>query len=288
MEPTHKSELICYICIILIIILSAIISLTYSDSVDPSKKSYSLMFDDSSTTFQHEEGGVTFVIDDFDQAGDKTMSISDLVDNTVGNDYSIYASEFSNGRQLIDLDIKFDNQQLGSFHTSNGKSTQIEISVNKQFKLGEYHGWFILPGPNGFSIPITLSTPPVVLPSMLIIIIGALTSIIVIEVTRLADFYIQEKVSNDITIMADPRVAAVVNYKINFFKERYSGITTIIKQTLLSFLPAMFALGLALFAFINNEMVTTVLELNFENVVGLFLLGAGIESIKELFNRTNV
>jgi hypothetical protein len=53
-------------------------------------------------------------------------------------------------------------------------------------------------------------------------------------------------------------------------------------------LPAVFALALAFAAFINNELVTNVVVLDFQSVVTLFVLGAGIESIKELFSKTDV
>jgi hypothetical protein len=286
MEISTKTEIICIPSAIIIAILIAIIVLAYPNSINPREDEYSVMFKESDITFQHDETGVTFVIDKIDQVGTKSMSISDLVDNPVGNDYSIFATMFSNGGQLIDLDFRFDNQPLLAFQTSLGQPTLIEISVNKQFGLGKYHGWFILPGPNGFSIPITLSTPPLIAQSMMIIIIGALTSIIVIEIARLADYRIQNKLKLNATIIADPIFASKVDRKIKVFEDRYSGITAIIKQASLSFLPALFALALALFAFINNELVTKVLELNFQNVVALFLLGAGIESLKELFNQS--
>jgi hypothetical protein len=64
------------------------------------------------------------VIDNFDQVGNKPMSISDLIDSHTRNDYSVYASEFSKGGQLINLDVRSGNQPVRSFHTSYDQPTQ--------------------------------------------------------------------------------------------------------------------------------------------------------------------
>jgi hypothetical protein len=257
------------------------------------------------------------VISNNNQPGNKTVSISEPLINT----YSIYPSMFSKGTQVIDsAHITFNPQR---FPTSPSQPRPIIISVTG-FELGEYHGWFILSGPNGFSVPITISTSPLIPESMMIIIIGALTSIIVIEVAKFANNETNKELYKIATHGAavakasvegraeararastkasataqdcrdcatqdrELRVAAIADFKTKIYEKRYSGNAAKAKQTLFSVIPALFALTLALFVFVNNEMVTKVLELNFQNVVALFLLGAGIESVKGLLEKTNI
>jgi hypothetical protein len=43
----------------------------------------------------------------------------------------------------------------------------------------------------------------------------------------------------DITVMADPVFASKVEHKLKIFEKRYSGITAILEQTLLSLMPAL-------------------------------------------------
>jgi hypothetical protein len=310
MEDSLRVTITCTICAVVIIGLSAYIIDSYLGLTKLVKKDYSLMFDVSDLTYQHVDSGATFVIDNMNQAGNKPMSVSDLVDNAVGNDYSIYASMFSNGGQLIDLDIRFDNQRVFQFHTSLGQPALIEISVNKQFELGEYRGWFILPGQNGFSVPITISTPPLIVQSMAIIIIGALTSIIVIELSKYVNNEQRIKLrdsatskinniighqvltnlssADQITVSKLKEVEAMSDLKVTAYHAQYAGPAAALKNAFLSFLPALFALALAFAAFINNEMVMKITVLDIQSIIALFLLGAGIESIKELFNRMDV
>jgi hypothetical protein len=292
-------------CIILIIILVLAIIILYTIVPTITGRSYSLFFDDGNITFEHDS--VTFVISNNNQPGNKTVSISEPLINT----YSIYPSMFSKGTQVIDsAHITFNPQR---FPTSPSQPRPIIISVTG-FELGEYHGWFILSGPNGFSVPITISTSPLIPESMMIIIIGALTSIIVIEVSKFANnetnkaiskdanesvVELRTKVRTEASATAQDcrdcasedrllRVAAIADFKTKIYEKRYSGIAAKAKQTLFSVIPALFALTLALFALVNNEMVTKVLELNFQNVIALFLLGAGIESVKGLLEKTNI
>jgi hypothetical protein len=156
----------------------------------------------------------------------------------------------------------------------------------------------------------TLSTPPLIVQSMMIIIIGALTSIIVIELTKYANN--QQKIklrdtarsqTNNIigyrdltslsladqtTVSKLKEVEAMSDLKVTAYRAQYSGPAAALKNAFLSFLPALFALALAFAAFINNEIVMKITVLDIQNVIALFLLGAGIESIKELFTRTNI
>jgi hypothetical protein len=292
------------ICVFSIIILIVSIIIFYTIVPTITGRSYSLFFDDGNITFEHDS--VTFVISNNNQPGNKIVSISEPLMNT----YSIYPSTFSKGTQVIDSSqITFNPQR---FPTSPSQPKPIIISVTG-FELGEYHGWFILSGPNGFSVPITLSTSPLIPESMMIIIIGALTSIMVIEVAKFAnnetnkDIY--EKATESVRASTNARaeasattqdcrdcasedrllrVAAIADFKTKIYERRYSGNAAIAKQTLFSVIPALSALTLALFALVNNEMVTKVLELNFQNVIALFLLGAGIESVKGLLEKTNI
>jgi hypothetical protein len=57
-----------------------------------------------------------------------------LVSEAMMNSYSIFASVFSSGEQVIDLsDIKFDDRQVKPFETTYDHPTQIEISVSEPF-----------------------------------------------------------------------------------------------------------------------------------------------------------
>ena len=280
--------------IIAIIILYTIVSLII--------KPYSLFFDDGDITFEHDS--MTFVISNNNQPGDKIISISEPLMNS----YSMYPSTFSKGTQVIDsADITLNPDR---FSTSPSQPKQITISVTG-FEIGEYHGWFVISGTNSFSVPVTLSTPPLIVESMMIIIIGALISIIVIEVAKYSNNESKKKIRVNALAEIDqinsgqalanvpqPEKTVVVNrllevetlteLEIKTFELRYSGPTAIAKQTLLSIIPALFALALALIAFVNDDVVTKVLELNFQNIVALFVLGAGIESVKGLLEKINI
>ena len=180
-------------CVILIIILTLAIIIFYTIVPIITGRPYSLFFDDGNITFEHDSA--TFVISNNNQLGNKTVSISEPLMNT----YSIYPSTFSKGTQVIDsAHITFNPQR---FPTSPSQPRPIIISVTG-FELGEYHGWFILSGPNGFSVPITISTSPLIPESMMIIIIGALTSIIVIEVAKFANNETNKEVNKNATVKA--------------------------------------------------------------------------------------
>jgi hypothetical protein len=81
MEDSLRVVITCALCVVAIVGLSAYIIDSYLDLTKLDKKEYSLMFDDSDITFQHDDTGVTFVIDNINQAGNKPISVSDLVDN---------------------------------------------------------------------------------------------------------------------------------------------------------------------------------------------------------------
>jgi hypothetical protein len=264
------------------------------------EKSYSLLFDDGAITLEHD--GTKFVIFNNNQPGDKMMSISD----PVVKDYFIYATTFSKGTQAIDS-FEFDPER---FSTSDSQPTSIRVSVAGPFELGEYHGWFVFPGANSFSIPVTLSTPPLYAQSIMIISIGALTSIIMIELTKHANKKMDEEKNTlarqELNIAGvqpgDPafvgllpseqtyiinlkRDEIISENKIKAYDARYAGPAAVAKNALLSLVPGIFALLIAILGFVNNDMIGKIIEFNFQNILALFILGLGIESTKLVFDR---
>jgi hypothetical protein len=309
MEAPIKVVIISAILIaaLLITLLISYYFLTTSDD----EKVYSITFDNSTTTLQ--QGNLSMVLDYNNRKGSKILSISDLVPEPTKNIYSIYASVLSKDSNIINYsNIIFKDRK---FQTSYGYPALLYISVNKPFEIGEYHGWFTFLGPNTFSIPITLSTPPLYFESILIIAIGALTSMIMMELTK----HTGKKIVNGENTLATKelnifkgvlppgstafvglqpemqtyiinleRDKMISDYKIKAYDARYAGPAAAAKNALLSLVPGIFALLIAIFGFVNNETVGEVIEFNFQNVFTLFVLGVGIESTKTLLDRIKV
>ena len=97
--------------------------------------------------------------------------------------------------------------------------------------------------------------------------------------------YVANSGSNTVSVI-DPNTNTVI--KLKHMKLGTIVLLPIVKNALLSFVPGIFALLIAIFGFINNDTVGKITEFNIQNIFTLFALGVGIESTKLLFDRVKL
>jgi hypothetical protein len=306
------------VCILAIIVLIIFIATSYLHLSIIENKEYSVAFGNTDTFNFYKDGDLTTVSNNEDNS--KSLSLYGL-STVVLPESKIFASLFSDkDNDIINFeDIVFGNQRVSPLQVDSDRPTIVQVSV-KNLDLGLYHGWFYITGPQNYSIPITISTVPMLVQSVLIIIIGAISTIAILELKKYVDrknkFKTRDALYEEIggkgglddniigfSQSADPadeelllsakiqreskmQAAILADLKGKDMKYRYSGLAAKLRQAALSLVPGLFAIIVGVAAFLNNDYVISIVELNFQDVIILFGLGAGIESIKALFDRS--
>jgi hypothetical protein len=303
------------LCIYGIEVLTISVVLSYYSFSIIENKTYSVAFGNNETFNFYREGDLTAIISN-NGANSQSLSLYGL-STTTPPQPTIFASLFSDmDNDIIGFEnIVFDDQRVLPLQVHADRPTISQVSV-RHLDLGLYHGWFYITGQKNYSIPITISTVPMLGQSILIIVIGAISAIAILELQKYAKRKNMRKKKQDlykeianidayayikrVTETINPYVeallriqkeskieaAALADSKEKDLENRYSGLAAQFRQAALSLAPMLFAAIVGATAFLNNNYVTSIVELNFQDVMILFGLGAGISSIKALFDRS--
>jgi hypothetical protein len=308
------------ICILAIIVLSVYVAASYHYFSTMENKAYSVAFGNNETFNFYRDGDLTAILSN-NENNSQSLSLYGF-GTTTPPQSRIFASLFSDmDNDIIDFgDIVFDGQRVLPLQVHPDRPTISQVSV-RNLDLGLYHGWFYITGQKNYSIPITISTVPMLGQSILIILIGSISAIAILELQKYAkrknmpkkkqelyeeiedinaytDAYIsgvagpinpnEEALLWSATTQRESKMQAVAlaESKEKDLKNRYSGLAAKLRQAALSLAPMLFAAIVGVIAFLNNIYVTSIVELNFQDVIILFGLGAGISSIKALLDRS--
>jgi hypothetical protein len=167
-----------------------------------------------------------------------------------------------------------------------GHVSSIDVAVTKILDPGTYYGSFTLSGPETIHVPAVISTSPIISVSMIVVFIGILSSIALVEFGKLKNREASCRMTTRANVAQGVKDMAL--YKVERYKLRYDGLGGKTRTILIDVIPGLFALVLAYVGLVNNEIVGTISDLSFQNVIALFTLGFGIESAKELADRVSV
>lgn len=216
----------------------------------------------------------------------KTIGVTDESVSGSGTDYTISPSVFDGEQNFISPSgITFSGQPIGTLTVTPGHVSSIDVAVTKILDPGTYYGSFILSGPGTIRVPAVISTSPIISVSMIIVFIGILSSIALVGFGKLKNKEASCRLTTKANVAQGVKDMAL--YKVEKYKLRYDGFGQT-RTILIDVIPGLFALVLAYVGLVNNEIVGTITDPSFQNVIALFTLGLGIESAKELADRVSV
>jgi hypothetical protein len=208
------------------------------------------------------------------------------------------------GKNLDSRNIGLNGTPVLMANFSNGRNI-IDVTLNDSSLFpSSFDGRILVSGGTPESVPITISTKPLLFESILLVVIGALTSVCIWEVIR----YFKTKTKNISFVSlngrydqlqgltANPAIQAEMDYigrlKAVYFTElitektrNTSGRVTIPKIVIMEVLASLLGVAIALFGILYNESVTGVKVLDFYQVLTLLGIGLGVGSLKELVDK---
>jgi hypothetical protein len=291
------------VCIAVIIILIGLVGISYFVAAYTEKKDFFVYFGNNEPLNSYRDEELTAVINNNNYVDSHKLSLYGLSSTS-----SIFASLFSDndGDSISHQGITFSNG--GQLQPQTGSPIETQVTINSM-ALGSYNGWFYIIDQNNYSLPINISTPPMIIQSILIIMIGAATAIAFLEIDKIvkkkhygktkntlqieianaqaniANLAGIAKATEESKIAIKSQEAAVVDAKKRALDDRFSGRAGKARQAILNLASGLFAVIVGLLAFINNDYVISIVDLNFQEAIVLFGLGAGISSLKDLVAR---
>lgn len=164
------------------------------------------------------------------------------------------------------------------------------VSIDGKIELGSYSDWYYISGKKNYSIPVTISTLPLTIQAMLVIVIGSTTAIAILELdkyakrgnktTQLGDMTNEiSRIDRAVAILSNQQEidmlpheekvireqkakAARLEMEASSLKNRYTGLVSKLRQAVLDLVPGLFALILGTITFLNNSYVTNLVAQN--------------------------
>jgi hypothetical protein len=259
------------LCISAIEVLTIFVVLSYLHFSTIENKTYSVAFGNKETFNFYRDGNLTAILSN-NENNSQSLDLYGL-STTTPPQSRIFASLFSDtDNDIIDFgDIVFDDQRVFPLQVHADRPTISQVSV-RNLDLGLYHGWFYITGQINYSIPITISTVPMLGQSILIIVIGSISAIAILELDKYAkrknmpkirqDLYKEiediDAYTSEVTGTTNPNeeallwsaitqreskmaAAALADSKEKDLENRYSGLTAQLRQAALSLAPMLFA-----------------------------------------------
>jgi hypothetical protein len=266
---------------------------------------YSLMFDDGALTFDSEK--LAWVVDNNGDNPTKLIKVY-LSDNDTGG--TIFASTLTdkNGKKLESRNIKFNESSTLPIINSVGGWKTIRFDIDDYaLERGSFHGWIILSGQETNYVPITISTKPILLVAIILVLIGVFSSICIWEVIRYYKFMSTKNMTNSLRqlltqdrfniALASPEDRESVRQNRNIVEQEIiqnnvqiakyntrnqeAGKSTF-RISLIESVSALVGVAIGLFALLNDSYVTGLLDIGAYETVILFGIGLGAGSLKEL------
>ena len=189
------------------------------------------------------------------------------------------------GKKLDSDSVEFNDSPVLTGNFTHGWN-EINVSLkDNSLSLGIFSGNIIVDGSISDSIPIIISTKPLVIYAIALVGIGSLLSVCVWEIIR----YYKNKILNK----EKPKVQGILGTDMNQTTmeltrqliRNSSPRVTIPKILLIELLSVLLGIAIALFGVLYNESVTSVQVLGTYEVIVLIGIGLATGSLKELVDK---
>jgi hypothetical protein len=280
------------ICSIVLLILSlaafAVISSTEA-------KTYSLTFDGDST---FNDGPITLLIDNSAGHSTKVLSIYGL---QLHSKVKVSSTYLSSSIERVQGEITFDKESVFDLPDVTKLPLVINVSVDNIEKGGIFQGRMILEeGLTVYSIPITVSTEPLVTGAILLVNIGVVLSLAIWEAIKLLNQNYYKSgaerllTTPDLTVAGfsntdhtqlKVRAAATLRAREQILVNRYSNARDTSKQIILDIGSIVFAIAIGLFSLPYDEIIINARHIDVSAVIVLIGIGMGVGSLREFLER---
>jgi hypothetical protein len=283
----------CVIIFIVLIITLALYQATYLQSLS---EDY-ILTSDGKITFS--EDNMSLVIDNRHDDSSRIIEIDGVDDISTARIYSSALRTSSGDTIIPKITVqKLNSESSGSFRF---------VPEKELTQPASYDGWLFIRGmAQEHTVPINLSSPPMLPQALIIVLIGSVSSIAFWEVIHYLNEKNIEKKNDEIKQKADdifehkaPAEGDRMK-KFNMYiratslklqtdatrskeKSRYETRAGSAKMTFTAVGSSAFGIIVALLGLLNNEYLMGITFLNYQDIGVLFGLGFGATSLKELF-----
>jgi hypothetical protein len=279
------------ICSIVLVIFSAA---SYVFIGVGQMKNYSLTFNgNGDTTFENSNFMVTA---DNHNEPSKLLHIYGLNKMPfIANISSTYLS-YQNGRISQNLTFDHNASKLTNVRIEHS-AYPLNVSIDI-LQGGIFQGRLILDTANAtYSIPIVVTTEPLIVGGILMVIVGILLSITIWEAIKYFNKKIYENQVNALVPSntqfaafsaqqhTDMRAAAIIKARAKALENRYSNASDSSKQILLNVGSIIFGIAIGIFALPNNQYITGLRVIDGTAVIVLLGIGLGIGSLREFLEK---
>lgn len=212
------------------------------------------------------------------------------------------------GKKLESQNIKFNELSTLPINNSAGGWETIRFDIDEYtLERGSFQGWIILSSQEKNFVPITISTKPILIVAIVLILIGVFSSICIWEVIRFYKFKatvknvdnlrqlltqdkfdingapqeMKESVSQNRSIVEQEIIQNNVQIAKYNTRNQEAGKSTF-RITLIESVSALVGVAIGLFTILNDSYVTGLLNIDAYETVILLGIGLGAGSLKEL------
>jgi|RhiMethySRZTD1v2_1073278.scaffolds.fasta_scaffold200077_2 hypothetical protein len=238
-------------------------------------KNYTLTFNDDLT---YTDGSMILVVDNNDKNSIKKILVYGFNNNS---EYKISSSHLMDqSHQVVkSSDITFNNKSEFLLNNIQNEPVVIDVSINN-IQLGESSGRIIFTGNHITSVPIKITTEPLVVRALLWVLIGVLISVIIWElINQLTTKHYRDIYKGDIESYKE------LHHKVLRHEKRWTG-NGWKRQTLYIIGSAGFAMSVGIISLFNNDYVTGQRVIDPNEIIVLIGIGLGTGSIKEFVDRS--
>lgn len=269
------------------LILAVVLAFLYSQYIISPQKDFFVTFG-GDLTFT-DESGSTWLIDNRESNHEKLLIVYWSGNETKGNvpSQTIKSSELvdQNQKSLDSSNINFNGFSVLIANLTHGRN-EITISLaDGSLSLGSFSGNIILDGSISDSIPITISTKPLVKYDIMLVVIGALISVCMWEIIRFYKNKILSKNNTQVASLSGNALNVLAVERTRNLIRNASPSVTIPKIVLIELFSILLGIAVALFGVLYNESVIGVLILGAYEVMVLIGIGLAAGSLKELVDK---
>lgn len=294
-------EMLCMVFLIfggLAAILIAIFVGIYLSHIGSPQKDFSIMFADDLSF--NDDDRATWLINNQDRNYEKLLLVYRTSDSSVPDIIKSSDLVDDSGKSIESDNIRFNGQPVYSSNFIAGWNS-IKITFTDHSLLpGSFEGRILVGGGIPESIPITISTKPLLTEAILLVIIGALISVCIWELARHLKNKARNKQTSEFKDALDntklqlddtqkSNITAQMNVnQVELLKEKVrnnSPGVTIPKIAIAELFSALLGIVIALFGVLYNENVTGVQVLDAYQVLVLAGIGLAAGSLKELVDK---
>lgn len=277
-------------------ILSLFVAYFYTEYLHFPQKDFSINFGEDLT--YTDESQSTWIVDNRGGNHEKLFSVYWNAKNSQGSTplQTIKSSDLvdQSGKNLDSSNLKFNGSSVLTANFTHGWNKIYITLEDSSLKLGSFGGNLLLDGNTIDTIPITISTKPLVIYGIILVIIGALLSVCIWEVVR----HFKNIILNNMPTNG-PKGRHLAMAEIDFTIQlarvelskqliRNSKPSVVIpKLFLIELISAILGIVIALFGVLYNETVFSFLTLGLFEVVTLVGIGLATGSLKELVDKVD-